>query len=64
MQRALSEWERERIREVANDLLAGKAARKTKGKGDIAKHYRAQLDEMKQLRECGVTGRIDFEDFF
>ncbi len=64
MQRALSEWERERIREVANDLMAGKAARKTKGKGDIAKHYRAQLDEMKQLRECGVTGRIDFEDFF
>tara|TARA_B100000424_G_scaffold99678_2_gene74755 strand:+ start:10037 stop:10291 length:255 start_codon:yes stop_codon:yes gene_type:complete len=64
MQRMLSEFERERIREVANDIPAGKSARKTKGKGDIAKHYKEQLDLMRQLRECGATGRIEFEDYF
>ena len=64
MQRLLTEEERELIREFANDYARGKAARKTKGKGDVAKHFREQLDIMRQLRECGATGRIDFEDYF
>ena len=64
MNRLLSEWERDRLDELRHDIALGKLARKTKGKGPIAKHYREQLDEMRALRECGVRGRIDFEDYF
>ena len=64
MQRLLTESERELINEFANDYARGKAARKTKGKGEVAKHFREQFDLMRQLRECGATGRIEFEDFF
>ena len=63
MQRMLTEEQRELLREMANDTYRGKEARKTKGKGAIAKHYRQQLDQMKALRECGVRGRIEFEDY-
>ena len=64
MQRALTENERQLLQEVANDTFRGKEARKTKGKGDIAKHYREQLDQMRALRECGAIGRLEFEDYF
>lgn len=64
MQRVLTEEQRTLLQEMANDTFRGKEARKTKGKGAIAKHYREQYDLMRQARECGVTGRIDFEDYF
>ena len=64
MQRMLTEDERQLLQEMANDIYRGKEARKTKGKGPIAKHYREQLDQMKALRECGAKGRIEFEDYF
>lgn len=64
MQRMLTEEQRNLLTEMANDLFRGKEARKTKGKGAVAKHYREQYDLMRQARECGVTGRIEFEDYF
>lgn len=64
MQRSLSEEERQLLQEMAEDTFRGKEARRTKGKGDIAKHYRKQLDQMRALRECGTTGRLEFEDYF
>jgi hypothetical protein len=64
MQRMLSEEQRLLLREMADDNYRGKEARKTKGKGPIAKHYREQLDEMRALRECGAIGRLEFEDYF
>lgn len=64
MQRSLTEEERQLLQEMAEDTFRGKEARRTKGKGDIAKHYREQLDQMKALRECGATGRLEFEDYF
>ena len=36
----------------------------TKGKGDIAKHYRDELEKMKKQREDGVMGRIEFVGVF
>lgn len=62
--RLLTDWQREHLMELSQDLSLGKAARKTKGKGEIAAHYRAELDVMRQARECGHTGRIDFEWFW
>ena len=59
----LTEFQRELLTDLVNDTGLGKEIRRTKGKGAIAKHFREQLDLMKQLRECGVTGRIEFEDF-
>ena len=64
MQRMLTEEQRQLLQEMANDTYRGKEARKTKGKGPIAKHYREQLDQMKALRECATRGRIEFEDYF
>lgn len=63
MQRMLSEEQRLLLREMADDTYRGKTCRKTKGKGEIAAHYREQFDLMRQARECGVTGRIEFEDW-
>jgi len=62
--RLLTDWERDRLDELRNDVPLGKLARKTKGKGPIAKHYREQYDQLRALRECGVTGYIPFEDYF
>ena len=31
---------------------------------EIAKHYREQYDQLRALRECGVTGYIPFEDYY
>ena len=64
MNRLLSEWERDRLDELRHDVALGKLARKTKGKGPIAKHYREQYDQIRALRECGVTGYIPFEDYY
>ena len=63
MQRSLTEEERLLLRELADDTFRAKEYRKTKGKGEIAAHYREQFDLMRQARECGVTGRIEFEDW-
>jgi hypothetical protein len=59
----LTEFELDLLTDLVNDTGLGKEIRKTKGKGAIAKHFREQLDLMKQLRECGATGRLEFEAF-
>ena len=59
----LTQFELDLLTDLVNDTGLGKEMRKTKGKGAIAKHFREQLDLMKQLRECGATGRLDFEAF-
>lgn len=46
--------------ELKNDIDRAKQVRKTKGAGDIAKHYREELARMKALRSNGETGRIEF----
>ena len=64
MQRTLTEWEREHLRELANDIPLGKVYRKTKGVGDIAKHFREEYARMREQRNEGVTGRIEFEGWY
>jgi hypothetical protein len=46
------------------DTGLGKMYRKTKGVGEIAKHYRSELKRMQELKESGEAGRIEFEAFF
>lgn len=48
------------LRELANDLMRGKEHRRTKGIGQIAKHYQNEFETMQMLRSQGVTGRIEF----
>lgn len=43
-----------------NDTSLGKEYRRTKGKGDIAKHYREEFKRMRDLRASGEIGRIEF----
>jgi hypothetical protein len=60
----LSQGEIEMLAEKRNDVSLAKEARKTKGKGEIAKHYREELKRMKELRYKGKTGRIEFVGWF
>jgi len=59
----LSEFELGVLTDLANDIGLGKEMRKTKGKGEIAKHFRNQYALMRERRADGVIGRIEFEDF-
>lgn len=60
----LTEYEIDLLWERKRDQDLGKLAKKTKGKGEIAKHYRQELARMQQLRDQGEVGRIDFENYF
>lgn len=52
----LEVW-REKCRRNAT---VGKEYKRTQGKGEIAKHYKAEYERMLSLRSNGVTGRIEF----
>ncbi|NIT58410.1 MAG: hypothetical protein GWN00_19940 [Aliifodinibius sp.] len=60
----LTDAEQDILFEKMNDTGLGKDARKTKGKGDIAKHYRNEFKRMSELRSKGVLGRIEFVGYF
>jgi hypothetical protein len=62
-QSVLTEWEQDVLFERKADTGLGKMYRKTKGVGEIAKHYRDELKRMRELREAGETGRIEFESY-
>jgi len=64
MQRSWTDWQRERVLELANDTAWGQSIRRTKGVGAIARHYRDEFERMKAMRRDGVVGRIEFEDFW
>ena len=46
--------------EASNSIMRGKEYRRTKGKGEIAAHYKKEYESMKAQRAQGVTGRIEF----
>tara|TARA_R110000751_G_scaffold19454_3_gene58078 strand:+ start:1226 stop:1441 length:216 start_codon:yes stop_codon:yes gene_type:complete len=60
----MTEAQQELLIEKKNDIGLGKLYRKTNGKGDVAKHYRAELVRIQKLRDEGEVGRIDFEGFY
>ena len=61
MREVMTEHELDLLREKKHDTGLGKLYRKTKGKGEIAKHFRDELARMEALRDHGDTGRIEFE---
>jgi hypothetical protein len=63
MYRLLTEQERALLEELKNDTARGKLYRKTKGVGEISKHYREQYDQLRALRECGAKGQLTIEDW-
>jgi len=63
MRTQLSDYEYALLLERKEDIPLAKMYRKTKGKGDIAKHFRQELARMVELRELGMTGRIEFEGY-
>lgn len=48
--------------EKSNDIMLGKQARQQKQ--EIARHYKAQYELMRELRNNGKLGRIDFQGYF
>jgi hypothetical protein len=64
MREVMTDAQIEILREKKEDTGLGKLARKTKGKGDIAKHYREQLKMIEEKRDSGVQGKIEFDGYF
>ena len=50
--------------ERKNDTDRGREARKTKGKGEIAKHYRDEHEKMVAVRDSFHAERIEFTGYF
>lgn len=61
---ALGDGRYEILMEKARDTELGRMYRRTKGKGDISKHFRNEFRRMRKLRAEGVTGRIEFEAYY
>jgi len=59
----LTEFQLDVLTDLVNDTGLGKEIRKTKGKGEIAKHFREQHKLMLEKRSQGVKGRLEFEDW-
>ncbi|MFZ5589617.1 MAG: hypothetical protein ACOY4M_08290 [Pseudomonadota bacterium] len=59
-ERVFGKYAAEIIEEKAKDVSLAKRYRRTKGIGDIAKHYKAEYERMMQLRAEGATGRLEF----
>jgi hypothetical protein len=56
----MTNGEQELLFEKKRDVSLAKTYRRTKGKGEIAKHYRDQLKEIENKRAEGQTGYIGF----
>ena len=56
----LTKQQEELLYELKNCLFRGRELRRTKGRGEIAKHYRNEHARMKALRFTGVTKRVEF----
>jgi len=48
------------IRELSQDIMHAKEIRRTKGKGEISKHYKNEYERMMELRAQGISGRLEF----
>lgn len=60
----LTENEIQILNEKMQDRNLGRESRKTKGKGEISKHYRDEFSRMQDNRDCGDNGRIEFAGYF
>jgi hypothetical protein len=48
------------IEKSRQNATLGKEYKRTGGKGEVAKHFKAESERMQELRSRGVRGRIDF----
>lgn len=55
----LTREEQDLLYEMINDTDRGREARKTKGKGEIAKHFREEFKRLKAERESGRSGKLE-----
>ncbi len=61
MREVMTEAQFEILRDKKNDIGLGRIVRKTKGKGEIAKHYREELKKLQERRANGEVGYLEFE---
>ena len=61
--RVFGSYARDIVREKAQDITIGKTAKRTKGKGEIARHYKSEYERMLEIRAGGVRGRLEFKAF-
>jgi hypothetical protein len=60
----LTDAEQDLLFEKMRDTSLGREARKTKGKGPIAKHYRDEHAKMVDLRDEFNAGRLEFIGYY
>lgn len=60
MREVMTDAQIEILREKKEDTSLGRLVRKTKGKGEIARHYRDQLTKIEKARDDGDHGYVDF----
>ena len=48
------------VEEKAQDISLYKAMKRTKGRGLIAAHYKAEYERMMEVRASGARGRLEF----
>ena len=51
------------LREKAYNVTLAKEIKRTKGKGEIASHFRGECERLLVLRSAGETQRIEFEGY-
>jgi len=56
----LNDEQQQILMEKKNDTSIGREIRRTKGKGEIASHYRGEYEKMREKRLDGVTGPLTF----
>ena len=63
-EKVMTEAEYGLLNERKNDLRLAKSYRATKGKGEIAKHYREELAAMQAQRETGRQAALNLKNGF
>ncbi len=62
-QEVLTEAEQEELWTLKRDTNLGKAIKRTKGKGKIAKHYRDELKRIQSKRNEGYMGYLEVKNW-
>lgn len=60
LDQCLTTQQQEILIEKRNDNDLGKRIKRTKGKGEIARHYREEFERMQGLRAIGNFSRLEF----
>jgi hypothetical protein len=63
MQEHIDPWF-ETLLEIHDNIEGGKTYKRTRGRGEIARHYQNELFRLQQFRAEGKAGRLEFVAWF